>query len=371
MLCSWYSKISNNEFELSKNNDMEYLSLENYICTLPECCIAKNGNNPEDTITFNEISKSKNQSSLTTEQISITEECMKILLSIVDNSIHSDNQQSSGTEGSSSTSAVSVIVISEKDENEAISTKGLWTKCGGLSLGRKELQRLLNGKELTDLHINAFQNLLKTQFDSIGGLQSTLLQEKRSPLINKWKRNLQIIHITITQTIKHWAVLEIVDDSMIYLYDSAYTTVVGDGRQIISHLLNTDKDTLSVNIMDIVKQFGATDCGLYAIATLTCLALDKDPCITVFQKEELRPHLQGILETGIVREFPSSRRHKRRCRILTTETFEIHCICRMPDDGLKMVCCDECSMWYHATCVTYTDESSNGNKMWYCKQCNR
>jgi len=371
VLCSWYSKLSNNEFELSKNSDMEYLSLENYICTLPESCIFKNGENPGDAIIFNEFSKPKNQSSLTTKQISITEECMESLLSIVETSVHASNQQTSGTECSSSTYAANPIVIAENNENETLPTKDLWTKCGGLSLGRKELQRLSNGKELIDLHINAFQNLLKAQFHAIGGLQSTLLQQKRSPLINKQKRNLQIIHITITQTIQHWAVLEIIDDSEIYLYDSAYTSVVGDGRQIISHLLNTDKDTLSVSIMDVGKQFGAADCGLYAIATLTCLAHDKDPCITVFQKEELRPHLQGILETGIVREFPSSQRRKRRSRILTTEVFEIHCICRMPDDGSKMVCCDECSVWFHATCVDYVEENSNNNKTWYCEQCNK
>ena len=80
-----------------------------------------------------------------------------------------------------------------------------------------------------------------TQFDSIGGLQSTSLQQKRSPLINKQKRNLQII-VTITQTL--YRLFEINDDSMIYLYNSAYTLVVGDDRQIIAQLLNTIRTLL-------------------------------------------------------------------------------------------------------------------------------
>ena len=36
----------------------------------------------------------------------------------------------------------------------------------------------MKGKELCDLHVNAFQNILKSQFPEIKGLQSTLLQNK-------------------------------------------------------------------------------------------------------------------------------------------------------------------------------------------------
>jgi len=43
----------------------------------------------------------------------------------------------------------------------------------------------------------------------------------------------------------------------------------------------------SVNIMDVGKQAGASDCGLCAITTLTCLAYGKDPCSIVLIKEEL------------------------------------------------------------------------------------
>lgn len=51
-------------------------------------------------------------------------------------------------------------------------------------------------------------------------------------------------------------------DDMIYLNDSAYTSFVDDGKQIIAQLLKTDKNTFCVNIMDVGKQSGATDCGL-------------------------------------------------------------------------------------------------------------
>ena len=111
---------------------------------------------------------------------------------IVETSIQSSVQQISPTKRSTSTSSTSAIVIPDDSENDdqVVLEKDLWTKCGGISLGRKELQRLLNDKELSDLHINAFQNLVKKQFPAIGGLQSTLLQQKRLPLDNKQEKNL-------------------------------------------------------------------------------------------------------------------------------------------------------------------------------------
>ena len=371
VLCSWYqlSPGSESMFELSKNSTMDYHSLESYVCTLPESCIMKDVTNSDDTLTFNHITKPAKQSSLTAKQIFITEDCTKFLLSIVETSLQSSVQQNSVPKRSTSTSTTGAIVIPDNAENDsqAESVKDLWTRCGGILLGRRELQRLLNDKELSDLHINAFQNLVKTQFQSIGGLQSTLFQQKQLPLQNKQQKNLQIIHVTINAAIKHWAVLEMNNDSMICLYDSAYTSGVGNGKNIIAQLLNTNDDTFTVNIMDVGKQVGAADCGLYAIATLTCLAHDKDPCSIVFKKEELRPHLQQILETGQLKEFPSSQRRKRRSRILNTEVCEVHCICRMPDDGSKMVCCDTCNKWFHAACVEYNDQI----KSWYCVECSK
>jgi len=72
---------------------------------------------------------------------------------------------------------------------------------------------------------------------------------------------------------------------MICLYDSAYTAVVGNSKHVIAQLLNTSSDSFSVNIMDVGKQTGATDCGLYAIATLTCLAHGKDLCSIVLKRK--------------------------------------------------------------------------------------
>ena len=59
----------------------------------------------------------------------------------------------------------------------------------------------MTGKELCDLHVNAFQNILKSQFQEIKGLQSTLLQNK-TPIAKAdldSGKVLQIVHMS-----SHW-----------------------------------------------------------------------------------------------------------------------------------------------------------------------
>ena len=51
------------------------------------------------------------------------------------------------------------------------------------------------GDELSDLHINLAQRILKEQFSHINGLESTLLQGKRRTLTEDMVKNkLLIIH---------------------------------------------------------------------------------------------------------------------------------------------------------------------------------
>ena len=98
-------------------------------------------------------------------------------------------------EKSESRTAPSPIFIPD-DSNLSTTIKDHWIKCGGICLSKRDLQKFTGDKELSDLHINVFQNLLKGQINSIGGLQSTLLQQKKSSLSNKKeKKNLQAINI--------------------------------------------------------------------------------------------------------------------------------------------------------------------------------
>lgn len=46
---------------------------------------------------------------------------------------------------------------------------------------------------------------------------------------------------------------------------------------------------------------------------------------------------------------------------------ELYCICRKPDDGTPMVCCDGCDEWYHVRCIgRHKDEVQNLLVKFYC-----
>ena len=61
---------------------------------------------------------------------------------------------------------------------------------------------ITSSKKLTDLHINAAQQLLQQKFEDINRLQSTLLQQKKTPL-RETNNMIQIIHVRNN----HWAVI--------------------------------------------------------------------------------------------------------------------------------------------------------------------
>jgi hypothetical protein len=38
------------------------------------------------------------------------------------------------------------------------------------------------------------------------------------------------------------------------------------------------------------------------------------------------------------------------------EEEELYCVCKQPDDGRHLVCCDNCEGWYHPECMGKTVE---------------
>ncbi|KAI9203180.1 uncharacterized protein BJ171DRAFT_409058, partial [Polychytrium aggregatum] len=47
----------------------------------------------------------------------------------------------------------------------------------------------------------------------------------------------------------------------------------------------------------------------------------------------------------------------------------IRCICTSPtlDDGLFMIACDACGIWFHGRCVGI--EATTGVEEWHCVRC--
>ena len=81
-------------------------------------------------------------------------------------------------------------------------------------ISSKEVEEIIMGNELSDLHVNMAQNLLKAQFPQFNGFCSTLLQGKEPPVqsTDAVKNKVQIIHCNKQH---HWIVATTIKCKMV------------------------------------------------------------------------------------------------------------------------------------------------------------
>ena len=154
------------------------------------------------------------------------------------------------------------------------------------------LEKIIMGKELTNTEINLAQQLLKSQFPGVNGLQSTLLQDKQTILTEKSVRdNIQIIHCKRRH---HWVVATTMncDIYQVKVFDSLYTFCDKETEATINNLFQWDSKRVSVTFSWCQKQIGGVDCGLFAIAFATALAYSKQASKMKFVQEELSTFCQ-------------------------------------------------------------------------------
>ena len=168
------------------------------------------------------------------------------------------------------TPIVDLTTIDDNPSQDAAADSPKWLKCGNISLTQRDRSILMNGCKLTDNHIDAAQQLLQAQFNQIKGLQSPLFQNTRR--LQQQRDVLQILHIDKW----HWAVIstfgETNPDHVTY-YDSMFSFLSLNTQSTIINLLQPKSSQLHVKIMGAPIQSGSTDCGLFAIAISTALAL--------------------------------------------------------------------------------------------------
>ena len=81
----------------------------------------------------------------------------------------------------------------------------------------------------------------------------------------------------------HWITVSNIgcDINHIKVYDSLYRRIPKSGRQkfltSLAMLLNTNEQYMKIEWVDMEKQKGGHDCGLFAIASAVCLSNGGDP----------------------------------------------------------------------------------------------
>ena len=231
--------------------------------------------------------------------------------------------------------------------SEAAQKEKEWMKIGPYTLTTAHKEAIIKDQELDDMHMNVAQLLLKQSFPELGGLQNVLVNSK-TPLKNSETGLVQILYVNNN----HWAALSYFNTYItICYYDSSYSTLSSGTKQVITNLFHSqcNGSKLSIHVKDVTHQSGIVDCSLYAIAYITSLAYGNDPSTLVFCQELLRAHFIKCLQQKLLTKFPA--KQKRRPKPPKLYEILLYCTCRMPDDGKKMVFCEECDEWSHAKCL--------------------
>ena len=174
-----------------------------------------------------------------------------------------------------------------------------------------EKSKLLVGKNISvncsewlDLiHIDSFQSLLASQFVDINGLCD--------PTIYSYGQYCdgigRAVSIFINNPTKnHWATITHHMDHDTYvwqIYDSLNTSI--DYFKPFFKSIIPNETTVEVRIMNVQKQSGTNDCGLFALAFATSICNSLSPVTTNYFQEQMREHFNDCLESKSARLFPS------------------------------------------------------------------
>lgn len=168
-------------------------------------------------------------------------------------------------------------------------------------------QLLITGQQLTANHIAAGQLLLQRMYPDQCGLQDTCLLSE-----NKWldvaEDFVQVVHIEPD----HWACLtnkfvaSECSSHTVNLYDSLHTVPDKEGTIVKQAclILQTPESIVTINVINVQRQAGSVDCGLFALAMATDLCRDLDPISVSYHQHKIRSHLEECYEKLVMSPFP-------------------------------------------------------------------
>ena len=150
---------------------------------------------------------------------------------------------------------------------------------------------IVSGDELTDEHINFAQAVLKQQHGISGLWSSLLLSTMRSPVTTP---ALQIMHCRGN----HWLVVTAIGYSLYSSLDKAT-------HDLIIKLFAADA-CINAKMEECPKQSGVKNCGAFAIANATLLAVGGNPSTHAFNQHCMRVHLLKRFEAFCLTPFPTT-----------------------------------------------------------------
>lgn len=244
-----------------------------------------------------------------------------------------------------------------------------WIKNLQLSLAEKEI--LSSGSLLTAIHISAANSLLQKSFPFQNGLQdSHYLSEK-----NEWNSNPQDFVQIIFIKPNHWACLsnKFSSGNTFELFDSKHTTPSEDNSIIKQACLIAKSlmfSSITVNVIDVTRQVGEADCGLFAVSMAIDLCCGTDPFVQQVIQDQMRTHLLDCFEREKISPFPkATMKESNGNRVFKSVSIDLYCVCRGPE-RTPMASCDVCMNWFHPDCVSIPNDVFEVEEVhWLCPSC--
>ena len=177
---------------------------------------------------------------------------------------------------------------------------------------------------LTDDIIGATQDLLKKEVPLGNGFQSTCCGITCAFDIES-DEFIQIVH----NGHGHWLTISTIGSKKgeVFVYDSMYPCVSDIVKRQIAALLATKEKEIKLKFVDVQKQSGGYDCGLFAIAFATSLVYGVQPGNVRYDQPKMRKHLCQCLEEERIRPFPALKTKRTpRADITTTDSIEVYCL---------------------------------------------
>ncbi len=149
-----------------------------------------------------------------------------------------------------------------------------------------------------------------------------------------------------------------------------YQSIGSCTKKQIAALLASKQAQIDVKIMNVQRQIGGSNCGLFAIAFATALVNGILPALLNFKQDVMRKHLFTCLEKGVLTPFPLGRKTHRVKHIKSVDVIKVYCMCRMSELPGGMVKCSDCEHWYHVDCVSVPRKAlDNTATPWFCSLC--
>ena len=240
--------------------------------------------------------------------------------------------------------------------------------CHGIKLGAHHKEVLQSRQWLDDKIINVAQALLKAQHPLVGGFQDIALAQKLA-MTPEPGEFIQLLNVGS----QHWITVSNIGCTTpfsVKVYDSMHWRLTGHEKKVVADLLQCREKAIMVSYMDVQLQAGGSDCGLFALAFATSLCNGDKPEAVLYEQSSLRNHLfSGIMQQKLL-PFPKKRKRKPRQPI--DQRIPVFCVCRLIDDGRKMIQCAHCREWFHVSCVQVeTKYIENVDLDWNCNACQK